>query len=197
MSSKRLYFVLLGVIGLLVIGLIGGAYGVEQLLANQSRQLVDSRLQVAVLNQDQAELTKAKQDIEKYQDLATIAQSVVPQDKDQAQTIAQIVAIADANGVSLSSITFPSSTLGISKITGKNDLSQLLPVKGVAGVYNLQLTVTSDSSKPVPYSKFITFLDALEHNRRTAEVSSISIQPNTNDRSTLSFSLVLQEYIKP
>lgn len=196
MNSKRLYFVLLGVIGLLVISLVGGAYGLDLLITSQSKQLVANRLQVAVLAQDQAELAKAKQDIQKYQDLANIAKSVVPQDKDQAQTIGQIVSIANANGVSLASITFPSSTLGTSA-TSHDKLSQLLPVKGVSGVYDLQLTVTSDSNKPVPYSKFVAFLDALEHNRRTAEVSTISIQPNTNDRSTLSFSLVLDEYIKP
>ena len=194
MSSKHLYFTLLGVICLLVLGLAGGAYEAAQLLSSQSKQLVANRKQVDVLSQDQDELSKAKQEIKKYQDLATIAKSVVPQDKDQAQTVGQIVAIANANGITLSSITFPSSSLGANSNAA---LSQLLPVKDVSGVYNLQLTVTSDPTNPVNYGKFINFLDALEHNRRTAEVSTINLQPNAKDRSTLSFTLVLQEYIKP
>lgn len=194
MSSKHLYFTLLGIVCLLVIGLGGGAYAAAQLLSAQSKQLVANREQVDVLSRDQDELGKAKQEIKKYQDLATIAKSVVPQDKDQAQTVGQIVSIANANGITLSSITFPSSTLGASPNAA---LSQLLPVKDASGVYNLQLTVTSDTTNPVNYGKFINFLDALEHNRRTAEVSSINLQPDTKDRGTLSFTLVLQEYIKP
>ena len=197
MNSKRLYIVLLSVIALLALGLLGGAYAVSQLLSGQSKDLVDKRLQIAVLNQEQTELTKAKKDIEKYQSLAVIAESVVPQDKDQAQTVRQIVSIANSSGISLSSITFPSSTLGASVASSKDSLSQLTPVKGISGVYDLQITVQSDASKPVAYDKFLSFLDALEHNRRTALVSNISIQPNTLNRNNVSFNLVLDEYIKP
>lgn len=196
MNSKRLYFVLLSAICVMVLSLVGGAYAVGQMLTTESSHLVDNRLQVAVLNQEQADLAKAKQDIKKYQDLANIAKSVVPQDKDQAQTVRQIVSLADSNGISLSSITFPSSTLGGAKAS-KPGLSQLTPVKGISGVYNLQLIVQTDVNHPVLYSKFISFLNALEHNRRTALVSGITIQPNNKNRSLLAFTLVLDEYIKP
>ena len=195
MNSKKLYYLMLSLVGLMIVGLIGSAYGVDKLLTAESQQLVAARLKVATLDRAQQDLYKAKQDIKKYQELANIARSVVPQDKDQAQTINQVVAIAQANGITLSSISFPTSSLGAVK--GGTSLSQLTPVKDIKGVYNLQLTVQTDASKPVPYAKFISFLDALEHNRRTALVQSVTIQPNTKDRSTLSFSLVLDEYIKP
>ena len=197
-NSKRLYFVLLGTIALLVIGLIGGAYGVAKMLSGESKQLVSNRLQVAVLANEQLQLANAKKDVQKYQGLSTIAKSIVPQDKDQAQAVRQIVDIANANGIAISSITFPSSTLGTATAkTGKQQLSQLTQVKDVSGVYSLQLTVQSDNAHPVPYTQFIGFLDALEHNRRTALVTSITIQPNSKNRSTLSFTLILNEYIKP
>jgi hypothetical protein len=186
MSSKKLYYLMLGAICLMIIGMIGGAYGVDKLLSFESQKLVDNRLKVAVL-------------VQKYQNLATIAKSVVPQDKNQAQTIGQIVALASSNGVTLSSITFPASTLGIKSggsVSGPG-LSQLSTVKDVAGVYGFQLTVQSDTTKPVAYTKFINFLSSLEHNRRTALVQSITISPNEKDRSTLSFTLILEEYIKP
>jgi len=193
MTSKRLYFVLIASVCLLVVGLFGGVYGADKLLSAQSSRLVSNRLQTQVLGDEQQQLARAKSDIKKYQDLATVAASVVPEDKDQAQTVREIVNIAQTNGVALSSITFPSSTLGGTS----GSLSQLTPVKGIAGVYNLQLTVVSDSNKPVPYSNFINFLAALEHNRRTALVNSVTIQPNNKDRNTLSFTLILDEYIKP
>lgn len=194
MNSKQLYYVMIGVIVLLLVGLVGGAYGVDKLLTDGSKQLVDARLKVEVLDREQTALTKAKQDIKKYQELADIAHNVVPQDKDQAQAINQIVSIAAANGINLSTITFPTSTLGT---TGNASLSQLTPVKDIKGVYTLQLTIQSDVNHPVAYSKFLDFLSALEHNRRTALVQSITIQPNDKDRSTLAFSLILNEYIKP
>jgi hypothetical protein len=206
MSSKRLYYSMLALIGILIVGLIGGAYEADQLLQQQSDSLVQNRLQAAVLEQEQIDLARAKQDIKKYQDLAAIAKSVVPQDKDQAQTVREVVNIANSNGILLSSITFPSSTLGIgvggkpasgTVSSSKQQLSQLTPVKGIAGVYDLQLTVQSDSNHPVEYSRFISFLSALEHNRRTALVSSITLQPNDKNRDTLSFTLILDEYIKP
>lgn len=196
MNSKNLYYILLAGIALLILGLIGGAYGTDRILTQESSHLVDNREKVAVLDQEQTELDKAKREIQRYQDLASIAKSVVPQDKDQAQTVRQVVSIANSNGISLSSITFPSSTLGAGK-SANPGLSQLTPVQGITGVYSLKLTVQSDATKPVAYSRFISFLNSLEHNRRTALVSGINIQPNSTDRSTLSFSLMLDEYIKP
>lgn len=197
MNSKRLYFAMLGMIAVLVIGLVAGAFVVNNLLQQESAKLVKNRLQVAVLDEQQRQLIQAKQDVKKYQDLSVIAKSVVPQDKDQAQTLQQIVDIAASNGISLSAITFPASTLGNTGSASKTQLSQLVPVKGISGVYDLQLTVQSNVANPVPYSRFISFLSDLEHNRRTALINSVTIQPNTKDRSTLSFTLGLDEYIKP
>jgi hypothetical protein len=192
---------MIGIIVLLIAGLIFGAYGADQLLQSQSKQLVNNRLQTSVLAQEQMELIQAKQDVKKYQNLATITQNIVPQDKDQAETVLQIVNLANKNGVALASITFPSSSLGLQ--TGQSasnstiNLSQLTPVQGIPGVYDLQLVVQSDTTNPVPYSNFISFLSALENNRRTALISAVSIQPNAQDRNTLTFSLTLDEYVKP
>ena len=201
MTSKHLYFGMIGIIVLLIAGLIFGAYGADQLLQSQSKQLVNNRLQTSVLAQEQTELIQAKQDVKKYQNLATVTQNIVPQDKDQAETVLQIVNLANKNGVALASITFPSSSLGLQ--TGQSasnstiNLSQLTPVQGIPGVYDLQLVVQSDTTNPVPYSNFISFLSALENNRRTALISAVSIQPNAQDRNTLTFSLTLDEYVKP
>jgi hypothetical protein len=200
MNSKRLYFGMLTIIGILIAGLIIGAYGANHLLEAQSKQLVNNRLQTSVLSQEQTELVQAKQDIKKYQNLANITQTIVPQDKDQAEAILELVNIANANGVALGSITFPSSSLGQTVGQAKTStlsLSQLTPVKGIPGVYNLQISVASDSSNPVPYNNFINFLTALENNRRTALISEVSLQPNEKNRNTVSFTLTLDEYIKP
>jgi hypothetical protein len=167
----------------------------------------------AALSQEQVSLVKAKKDIKKYSPLDKIVRSVVPEDKDQAEAVRELVKIADTYNVTLSSISFPASTLGSgpagtasagaattstpSANSKTSALSQLTQVKSIPGVYLLQITVKGDPLHPVRYDRFVSFLQALENNRRTAQVSSISITPSIQDRNYLSFSLILNTYIKP
>lgn len=193
MGAKRLYLLLKIAMGLAIIVLLLSAYAATQLLKGQSANVRETRLKNLVFEEKQRQLAKSKADIQKYQELADIAKSIVPQDKDQAQTVREIVTIAAANNIKLGGITFPASSLG----DNKTPLSQLKAEKGLPGVYALEIIVQSDSSEPARYNDFITFLDALEHNRRTALVTGISLQPDVSDPSRLSFTLTLKEYIKP
>jgi hypothetical protein len=213
--SKRLNLALIGVIGLLLAGLAGGAYGANTLLSSKADKLTNLKAKSLALAQEQLSLVNAKKDVKTYAGLEQIARAVVPEDKDQAEAAREIVNIAAANGVSLAAINFPASTLGTSSSgnaaattvpsagtapnanSSINKLSQLLPVKNIAGVYDLQITVKSDPNQPVQYNAFIGFLSALEHNRRTAQISAITLQPNSANPSLLTFSLTLNEYIKP
>lgn len=206
MTSKRLRWLLLGLLGLLFIGLVAGTYEANSLFKSRASELVGLKAKSLALESELASLVQAKKDIATYSDLEKIAKAVVPQDKDQAEAVREIVNIAASYGVSLSTISFPASTLGSSSSApasasassaASTSLSQLLAVKNIPGVYQLQITVVGDSTKPVAYDKFISFLSALEHNRRTAQVVSIAIQPNALNRSLLTFSLTLNEYIKP
>jgi hypothetical protein len=176
------------------------------------------------MNQQQADLVKSKKDIATYSELYKIARGVVPQNKDQAQTVRQIVKLASDNGVVLQSISFPSSTLGGSGAAastrpaqagaaaspasggGGASLSQLAPVPKIPGVYKMSLVVTSSSTAGnlANYRQLINFLDDLEQNRLTALVSTIAITPNGGNNGAsavasglFSFTLTLDVYIKP
>lgn len=210
MSSKRFHLVMLAVIGLLLVGMVAGAYGINSALASRSQKLVALKAQNQALAQEQVSLQTAKKDIQKYADLEKITKTVVPEDKNQAEAVREIVNIAAAHNIKLASITFPTSTLGAtpngapapaaasaSGSSKKDNLSQLQPVKNIQGVYLLVITVTGDPNQPVSYNNFVAFLSDLEHNRRTAQVSSISLQPSTANHTLLTFSLNLNEYIKP
>lgn len=200
--------------------LIGGAYGANQLLLVQSHKLVTIRSEEAALEKQQVQLRKAKANVTKYDSISQVARSVVPQDKSQAQTVRELVKIADKNNIKLASITFPSSTLGVGAVPGAgagtgaagasagaatpvptnsktSDLSQLLPVKTISGLYTLQISIQSDPTISIPYDKFIAFLSDLEANRRTALVSNIALIPDTKDPTKVSFILNLDEYVKP
>jgi hypothetical protein len=213
MNSKRVFFILSGLIVLLFAGLIGATLSVNKVLSKQGSDLVTTKAVSAALSQEQVSLVKAKKDIKKYSPLDKIVRSVVPEDKDQAEAVRELVKIADTYNVTLSSISFPASTLGSgpagtasasaattstpSANSKTSALSQLTQVKSIPGVYLLQITVKGDPLHPVRYDRFVSFLQALENNRRTAQVSSISITPSIQDRNYLSFSLILNTYIKP
>lgn len=216
MTPKRTYFLLVGLTSLLIIAIIGSAYGSRQVLAGKSVQLIDLKAKLEGYTAQQTGLIKAKQDIATYKDLYTIAKVVVPENKNQAETVRQIVKLAGDNSIQLGSISFPSSTLGTGPAAGaatlnrptlnsampktsfsKADLSQLIPVAGSPGVYVLQINVASDSTKPASYPQLISFLSALENNRLTAEVTTVNIVPDSTLTNRFSFTLSLNSYIKP
>lgn len=209
MNSRKVYLGMLGAVAILILAILGGTYGTSKLLEQRSTALANLKAKSAQLNDEQASLKKDKQDVATYQPLADIAKSIVPQDKDQAEAVREIVNLANASGISMSSasITFPESTLGGSttsaapstpaKPSANSGLSQLKPVKGIPGVYDLEITIQQNPDNPVPYSSFVSFLGRLEHNRRTAQVNSITLLPDDKNPGLLSFTLVLDTYIKP
>ena len=213
-SAKRLNYILIALLALLFVGLIGGAYGTNKLLASEANKLTTLKAKDQALAQEQTSFSKAQKDIKKYADLHKITQAVVPEDKNQAEAVREIVNIAAAHGVVLAAVTFPASTLGttatgttatatpasaapVASNSKAGSLSQLTPLKSIVGVYQLPITVQGDSKHPVPYDKFVSFLSDIEHNRRTSQVSSITITPDQNNANNLTFTLVLNEYIKP
>lgn len=198
MDSKKLHLVLVAGLVLLGIGIFAGAYEANALLVKQSHDLADLKTTDQVTAQQKTKLAQDKKDIAKYDDLNTIAKTVVPQDKDQAEAVREIVKLASESGISkLSSIAFPPSTLGGAKVKTSAGLTQVTPVKGIPGVYDLQITITQANTDLVSYNSFTTFLSRLEQNRRTAQVSNINVQPDPKNPSQVAFTLVIDEFIKP
>jgi len=163
-----------------------------------------TKTQALTQEKNNTELTQSGNNLKKYRELSDLAKAVVPKDKNQAEAVRQIVSLANQNGVALSSITFPASNLGSSTTTSttykpskKDSLSQLKPVAGLPGVYELMINISSDSQKPVAYGSFINFLSSLESNRLTSIINSVTITPSGNDNNQVSFVINLNEYIKP
>lgn len=210
MTSKRLYFVLITVIVLLSVGVVASVYYSSSLLKNKAAKLTSLKVEAKTLEEQQTSLVQAKKDVQKYSQLESIAKTVVPQEKDQARTVREIIALADASGIQIANIAFPSSTLGEKKKaaptttegqpttpqTTTSTTSQIEPVKGIADLYQMDINVQG-SGKPVAYESFLSFLSRLEQNRRTAQVINLSVQPSSTNRNQVTFSLILRVYIKP
>lgn len=204
MSTKKVYWVMVGLNVFLALAIVGSVVLGDRLLKKQSDIIISQKLESTVLEKEQVALQQAKIDLEKYSELRQIAKQIVPQEKDQALTTREIIALADKAGVRIGSVGFPSSTLGApgaksttGAATTSSAISQAKPVTGIPGLLELQITVVSDTARPSSYNQIITFLSYLEKNRRTAQVTQISIQPDARDNSLLNFTLTLTVYIKP
>jgi hypothetical protein len=209
MSAKRIFFIQLAALILLVGLIIGAASAGNIILKKQSDKLVSLKVDKKVLEQQNLRLAQAKKDVEKYSELNQTARAIVPQDKDQAKTVREISTIANNNGIALKSIDFDTSTLGDAKPVAPKaaegdttptatpatpPLSQVKAVSGIPGVYSLDIRVSSAGE--VPYESLIGFLEDLEQNRRTANVIKVDFDPSDNGGG-IKFVITLSAYIKP
>lgn len=203
MNSKRFFFVMLAATLLLSGAFIGVIVLGKELIVAEGAKLHDLRLEDAVLSKRSGALQQAKKDIAQYAGLESIARSVVPQDKDQARTVLELVSIASQAGIRITGVSFPASQLGQAansksknKVTDSS-LTQLTPLDSPKGVYSMEIRLDTDPNTPVHYNQLIDFLSLLEKNRRTAQVANIQITPDTVNRSILSFNVTVISYIKP
>lgn len=225
MNSKKAYTITMGIFALLCISIFVTTFLSLKIISKESKKLVEIKLQNEVLDQQQKALVDAKKLANRYADLDKIARTIVPQDKDQAKVVRDIVEIArqtkaDPNnprdpGINLENISFPASSLGAtapktsssasgssssstpSSSTSNQKETQVTPVSGIPGVYVMAINIVQDPDQPISYDQLINFLEKLENNRRTAHVSNVEIKPKRENNKYLNFSLTVNAYIKP
>jgi hypothetical protein len=202
-TSKKVYYLMLGILVLTLVAALGlTVYGTGT-LKKVGDTLLERKLEEAALDMDQQALEKAKKDVESYKELEQVAKAIVPQEKDQARTVREIVSIANKAGIRLQSITFPSSTLGEGQKGKKksaappSNVTQLTPVEGLSGVYAMPITIVTNTDDPVTFTQVLSFLRQLERNRRTSHITSLTIDPNADNRNLVSAQLQINAYIKP
>jgi Tfp pilus assembly protein PilO len=222
MNSQRLRLVLLGLIGVTVVIFVGVFFMGQSTLKAKSQKLVDLKLQSDLADQQLNSLKQAKKQVAQYSYFKEVAKSVIPSDKDQAQAILDISRFADQSGFLIASITFPNSTLDKQSVAAvpaagapagnaasakpSSIISQAKPVPGIAGLYSIELTVTPQSgsgvadNRQVTYTKMIDFLKRIEHNRRTAQITQVTVEPKLTENSNqqfFNFTLIINIFIKP
>lgn len=213
LTVKRFFFVMCGFVALLVILAVAMVVLGNNILAKKTSRLTELKLENRVLEEQKLSVTQAQKDIEKYAELERIAKQIVPQDKDQAKAVRELITLAAQSGIGIANVTFPTSSLGQAqqaapKAEAGDDSSsqsskpaappvtQVKPVEGINGVYQLEITVQS-TADVATFPKLVDFLKRLESNRRTSQVSSITITPNAANRTLLSFNMIINVYIKP
>jgi hypothetical protein len=215
MNNKQLRMVLLGLLGFLIFLFAAFSYwGIGQ-INKRGQKVVDLKLQNVVLDSQIENLVQAKKEISQYVYFKSIANSVIPNDKNQAQAVLDITRMAQESGILIQNITFPASNLGIgankslsstSSLSSSSALSQAKPVSGIKGLYSLETVVTPQTGTNVPlkyqvtYAKLHDFLSRIENNRRTAQIIQVVITPLTNGTEqspTINFTLTTNIFVKP
>jgi len=212
MNPRRFFYVMVGGVLCLSFLIVATAVVGNNLLKKEAAKLSDLKAQNQVLQDREVALIQAKKDIEKYKELDTISKSIVPQDKDQARTVREINSIAAESGIKLQAITFTASNLGQAPppqpaktdnessskpaTPAQPSITQVTPVDGIPGVYSLGITLTPAPEEAIPYEQFLSFLEKLENNRRTAHVDNITVTP-VGGSNGVTFSLTLNAYVKP
>ena len=218
-DSKQLRWILLGLLGLATIVFIAVAFLGLSMLSSKSQKMVNLKLQGSAAQNQLTGLGLAKKEIKQYGYFKTVAKDVIPNDKDQATAVLQLDQFASAAGFGLQAITFPTSTLGITSAAGtavgignaqtaspRAILSQATPVTGIAGLYSVQLTITPQTDQDLPasqqvtYDKLLDFLNRIENNQRTAQITQVIVKPLYNNDGSfrcLDFTLMINIFIKP
>ncbi len=191
MTAKQLYYTLIGLCVVLLIGLAGSIYLGLTMLDRQADELRQAEIEREVIDIQGLSLLRALNEIEEFSELEEVAQRIIPQEKDQARTVREIISISQQSGANVSSFSFPSSDLG-----DEDDIvSQALPVAGIPGLFELEITIQDTNG--TGFNQFIAFLEGLEQNRRTSQVKSVTINPDSEARSVVEFSINLSVFIRP
>ena len=229
-NSKRLRIILQAALVLGFLLFVVVAVQGFSMLSKKSDQLIALKLKHKTVEAQLSNLAVAKKEVETYSYFKDVAKTVIPNDKDQAQTVSDITRLASEVGINIQSIAFPTSNLGgassspsspsqsspsststpaptnAQSASPKTALSQATLVEGIPGLYALQLTITSETGPQVPenrkvtYPKLLEFLAKLENNRRTAQITQISLQPEgdeTNVTPYIDFTLIINIFMKP
>jgi len=207
MNSRRAYQIMLVSSALLAILLVVSVWLGTSILRSSADKLQEAKVNSDVVSLQENSLAQANNDIEKYSELAELSNRIIPQEKDQARTVREIINIANQSDISITSITFPASNLGAAQpapqagsdgvaVQQAPSITQAKPVAGIPGLLELAITVQV-TDNPVTYNQLISFLDNLEQNRRTSQVQGVNITPDANDRSKITFNISLAVFIKP
>ena len=215
MSQRKLRLIFLGCLGGVAILFFATVLSGLNFLSAQSQRLVELKQQNSAADAQVSSLAASKKQVEQYAYFNTVAKTVLPSDKDQAQAATDIFKLADQAGISIANITFPASSLGSKPAAATSDattassqsaISQAKPVEGIAGLYSLELTITPqtgtgvEDAKKVTYEKLLDFLGRIERNRRTAQITQVNIQPEASDSGPsqfIDFTLTINIFIKP
>ena len=218
-NARRFNLILLVVLGLQIVGGVALTIYANKWLTRKSESLVTLKLDTIKLEEKQRVNLAAANDLEKYESTRLLLEKIVPKSKDQAKTIGELQTIATETGVTINTMTFPSSELGNNTSTATvvgttptaaasntSAVSQAKPVANIPGLLGIEVSLSQidrksgDPGDGVTYSQLLNFLEAIEKNRRTMQIKTLLVLPLKSTGGLVSgytLSLTMNIFVKP
>ncbi len=182
MSPQRLFYVLCGLLLLLIGGGGFGYYVTSQYLASGVTSFSQSLAQNETADNNLRRLAKLQKEYKQLEPFLPLINEALPPEKNQSKVALQLQNIATASDMRIDNIDFPASGQ-------PGPLSQTTPVGDALA---LQVTFQLQGT----YEQLQNFLRRQEKLDRYSSMNSLSISPAESSR-LLGFSIVLNVFIKP
>ena len=183
MTPKYLHYGLLGLIGITVIGTLIGFVLSQQQISKRISSLQQLSSDIVIENEQLERLRNLESDYKKYEPLATKAQTILPNQKQQSEVVAQISTIARSNGMELKGLTFD-ATQGL-----PSDRSQTQP-GSIGGILVMPVRFEATGT----YQQLQNLLQNFEHQLRFMRVSILEIQRDAG--GSVTFNMTLEVFLK-
>lgn len=217
-NAKRFYFMLVGSLVLLIVGIILLTIYINIWLTKKADGLVSLKLETIGLEEKQKVNQQAAKYLDENEATRALLEKIVPKSKDQAKTIGELQKISEEIGVTINTMTFPASELGNSTSTtvigttpaaaasNPSAITQAKPVANIPGLLGIEVSLSQidrrggTSGSGVTYSQLLGFLEAIEKNRRTLQIKTLQISPlksSTGIINGYSLTLTMNIFVKP
>ncbi len=184
MKPQTFTYVLIGVLAvLLVLGGVGYYFGIRY-MQTESARLAASNAELEAAEARLSALARAKRTYDReVTPNATIIEAALPRQKSQSEILAQLQRIAGSNGLTISSVSFP-SPVGLPSGTSQTVKS--------GTVLALPITLQIKGS----YGQLQNFLRGVENLNRFTNVTSLNIT-RPDPKQPIQYAITLNAYIMP
>lgn len=183
MKPKQYYYVILGLMTILVVGAGGGYYWVTTKISSDTEALKRQLAEVEVADITLEELGSLKRQYQRIEPTLAKLDMALPRDKKQSEIIMQLQQIAAAAGMIIPTASF-NSTAGAPSVT-----SQTVK-EGDALVMPLMFQSTGS------YEQLQSFLVGVEKLNRYTSITNLGITKSDKPKS-LRFTINMNIYLKP
>lgn len=179
--SKKAFLIILGSIGAIVLGGAGIFYLLDKQLVSLNEEVGKLKADQQVIRSQINIYETARQKVEELAFVQGLADQVLPQEREQANAVAELKSFVNSVGLELESVAFTGDN---SKAQANLETSQTEQAEGLAGVRILPTTIVI---KPgATYRQVLQLLERIERNQRKMQVIEITLIPNEEGGSTFS-----------
>lgn len=183
MNSKKLYFLLIGMLGLLLslVGLL--FYFTNDQLNSISKSLIEKEIEIAIAEQDLHNIKELEKNLLEIKGLRSLMDEALPASKSQTEIVDEIQRIATANRVVFSAYEFE-KTSGL-----PNEQSQTKGSGISDKVLSVPLTLVFSDQEYVSIKKLLGDLYSI---RRNANVSEVDFTASSKRPGLVNGSIIVE-----